>query len=139
MDKDFIAGLIAIVERSAVAELDYSEGDRRIRIIGRRGPSGSAGPPIVVVEPAAYTEERKDHRIIAGITGLFHRSPAPGAAPFVSVGDDVEEGQTLALLEAMKMLTPVEADLAGQVASIDAADGATVERGALLFTIRRKG
>ncbi|WP_119273189.1 acetyl-CoA carboxylase biotin carboxyl carrier protein [Taklimakanibacter deserti] len=135
MDKDFIAGLIALVENADIAELEFSQGEERIKIIGRQSeayPSQRpAAPPAV-----APNDSEKEHAIIAGMSGLFHRSPAPGAEPFVSLGDAVAEGQTLALLEAMKLLTPVEANCAGLIAGIDAADGATVERGTRLFTIR---
>jgi acetyl-CoA carboxylase biotin carboxyl carrier protein len=134
MDKDFIAGLIALVENAAIAELEFSLGDERIRIMGRQGrvsPARHLSPTLA----APITSPKKVHAVVAGMTGLFYRSPSPGAEPYVSLGDAVAAGQTLALLEAMKMLTPVEADVAGEIAGIDASDGATVERGARLFTI----
>jgi biotin carboxyl carrier protein len=71
--------------------------------------------------------------IVAGLTGTFYRSPSPEAPPFVEVGDHVEEGQTIGLLEAMKMLTPVEAHRAGRIAAIGAEDGALVTRGTVLY------
>lgn len=71
--------------------------------------------------------------IVAGLTGTFYRSPSPEAPPFVEVGDLVEEGQTIGLLEAMKMLTPIEADRAGRIAAIGAEDGALVTRGTVLY------
>ncbi|WP_053239606.1 biotin/lipoyl-containing protein [Pleomorphomonas koreensis] len=73
--------------------------------------------------------------IVAGLTGTFYRSPSPEAPPFVAVGDLVEEGQTVGLLEAMKMLTPIEADHAGRVAAIAAEDGALVTRGTVLYRL----
>jgi biotin carboxyl carrier protein len=77
--------------------------------------------------------------IIAGLTGTFYRSPSPEAPPFVEVGDLVEEGQTIGLLEAMKMLTPVEADRAGHIAAIGAEDGALVTRGTVLYRFAGAG
>ncbi len=71
--------------------------------------------------------------IVAGLTGTFYRSPSPEAPPFVEVGDLVEEGQTIGLLEAMKMLTPVEADRAGRITAIGAENGALVTRGTVLY------
>lgn len=143
MEKSFIAGLLAIVEKCGIAELEFSQGDQRIKIVRRQAGASALSrlssegeePPIRVRQEPLPAEISSERRIVASMPGLFYRSPSPGAKPFVSIGDEVEESQTLALLEAMKMLTPVEADLAGRIASIEAADGATVERGALLFTI----
>lgn len=77
--------------------------------------------------------------IVAGLTGTFYRSPSPEAPPFVEVGDFVEEGQTIGLLEAMKMLTPVEADRAGRIAAIGAENGALVTRGTVLYRFAGSG
>jgi biotin carboxyl carrier protein len=77
--------------------------------------------------------------IVAGLTGTFYRSPSPEAPPFVEVGDLVEEGQTIGLLEAMKMLTPIEADRAGRIAAIGAEDGALVTRGTVLYRFAGSG
>ena len=73
--------------------------------------------------------------IVAGLTGTFYRAPSPDAPLFVEIGDRVEEGQTIGLLEAMKMLNPIEADRAGRVIQILADDGALVTRGAPLIRL----
>ena len=77
--------------------------------------------------------------IVAGLTGTFYRSSSPEAPPFVEIGDFVEEGQTIGLLEAMKMLTPVEADHAGRITAIGAEDGALVTRGTVLYRFAGAG
>jgi acetyl-CoA carboxylase biotin carboxyl carrier protein len=148
MNLEFIERLIDIVERHQVAELEYSEGDCRVRI-GLRpfftplantplAPS-SKGVPAENVEkastPAAAGPKRAGHTVSSSLVGVFYRSPAPGKACFVEVGDVVEEGQTMAIVEAMKMLNPIEADRRGRISAILKTDGEMIEAGQPLFTI----
>ena len=127
-----------------MTELDYAEGGVRVRIIRGAGPP--PGPARVVqAGPAADVEPGRaaagdigpgaGHTLLAGMPGTFYRAPAPGQTPFVSVGDRVEDGQTLAILEAMKMLNPVEADRAGRIVRILVEDGAAVDAGTPLFEL----
>ncbi len=140
MNQVFIEGLLDLFERSALAELEYSEGDSRIRLV--KHPSASPAPQPsapVPARPAAPSSQAPEaalqHVIRAGLAGLFFRRPAPDRPAFVSVGDLVEEGQTLGILEAMKTLNPIEADRAGRIAEIKPEDGASVEPGAPLFVL----
>ncbi|GFZ68141.1 hypothetical protein PSE10B_46630 [Pseudomonas amygdali pv. eriobotryae] len=71
----------------------------------------------------------------SSLVGVFYRSPSPDKPPFVEVGDSVEEGQTLAIVEAMKMLNPIEADRSGRISAILKNDGDMIEAGSPLFTI----
>ena len=144
MDLTWIEQLIGLVERSRVIELVYAEGGTRVRITKAAVPPSGArtaapdqparetvlGDPTQGRPPPAGS-----HVVAAGMAGTFYRSPSPGEAPFVSEGDRVDDGQTLAILEAMKMLNPIEADRAGRVQRILAADGATVEVGTPLFDL----
>ncbi len=138
MDHAFIEGLLELFERSALAELEYSEGSSRIRLVkhlsATSGPHPQAPAPVRPVKappPRAATQ----HVIRSSLTGMFFRSPAPGQPPFVAVGDIVEEGQKLCILEAMKTLNLIEADRSGRIVEIQPEDGAMVESGAPLFVL----
>ncbi|HEV7254396.1 MAG TPA: biotin/lipoyl-containing protein [Mesorhizobium sp.] len=141
MDEQFIARLIALVERSGIAELELSQGGARLRIV--KSPGGGAaqtavetGAPDAAASPAEQAPpEPRRHVVRAGFPGTFFRASAPGQPPFVGVGDRVEDGQQLAILEAMKTMNPLEADCAGKLAETPAEDGAAVEAGAALFVI----
>ncbi|AMB87487.1 hypothetical protein AWM79_20195 [Pseudomonas agarici] len=151
MNLEFIERLIDIVERSQVAELEYSEGDCRVRIGLRPFGATMSGSPsvssskalqsdnletsIACTVVAASTPRSESHTVSSSLVGLFYRSPAADKAPFVEVGDVVEEGQTLAIVEAMKMLNPIEADRHGRISAILKADGEMTEAGQALFTI----
>ena len=135
MDFDLIERLIGLVEQSRVTELVYTEGGTRVRVAradGEREVGGSA----VRAPTSSPAEPRPDTFVItAGMPGTFYRSPAPGQAPFVSEGDEVDDGRTLAIVEAMKMLNPVEADRAGRIARILVENGASVGVGTPLFEL----
>ncbi|PKR90106.1 acetyl-CoA carboxylase biotin carboxyl carrier protein subunit [Pleomorphomonas diazotrophica] len=125
--------LVALLHDSSLHEIDYEEGDIHIRLV--KDGEGKVRPDMMVQPAAAMPESTlpDDHAVVAGLTGTFYRSPSPDAPPFVEIGDRVEEGQTVGLLEAMKMLNPVEADRAGIVTAIAAENGALVTRGAVLI------
>ncbi len=147
MDIEFIERLIALLDRSRCIELDYVEGDTRVRVLREVDPRAGQGsgdrppganqttPPASGSAASGTRPPASDHVIAAGIVGTFFRSPGPGQPPFVSEGDLVEEGQTLAILEAMKTLNPVEADRAGRILRIHVEDGVAVEAGTPIFTI----
>lgn len=153
MDIRFIERLIELMERSSLAELDYSEGGERIRLLKTAGgivalPAGRDIPARVQADlPAAYDPVRliaaeagatvppRNLFVAAGIVGTFFRAASPGEPPLVEVGDTVDAGQTLALIEAMKTFNAVEAEQAGEIVAILAEDGAAVEPGTLLFEI----
>lgn len=148
MKLEFIESLIEIVERSQVLELEYSEGDCRVRLglralsnektVLRQAPlfvtSRDAAIETLLAAPQA-APQANGHPVSSSLVGIFYRSSAPEQPPFVELGDVVEEGQTLAIVEAMKMLNPIEADRAGRVSAILKSDGEMIEAGSTLFLI----
>ena len=137
MDVKFIEGLIAIFEQSSLSEMEYeekrrahpSDAPRRWRSPSTRRPTRPEGEDVV----AASGPVR--HLVKAGLSGAIYMAPAPDQKPFVAVGDVVEEGQTLGIVEAMKMLSPIEAEWSGRLAEICVTDGTSVEAGTTLFII----
>jgi acetyl-CoA carboxylase biotin carboxyl carrier protein len=127
--------LIKRLEGSTVQRLRVEAGDTRIEI--ERGfpagvPSAAAAPALPVAAPAVADEspaEETDsrHPILAPLVGTFYRASQPGAKPFVEEGDVVDEGQSVAILEAMKLMNQVTADRSGRVVEITATDGEWVE------------
>jgi acetyl-CoA carboxylase biotin carboxyl carrier protein len=142
MDLALIEKLMRLLETSDLQELDVNESGTRIRLAKkrRRGAVPEAEPPIAVALPPidAPKVEPSAHRIIAGMAGTFYRSPSPGAAPFVTEGSEIRDGQQLAIIEAMKMLNPVEADLDGVIARILLRDGDSVSPGTVMFEVGPK-
>jgi len=152
MDLPLIARLMEMLENSALNELEVTEDGVRIRLA--KAPRG--GRPVTPHVPAGETPEttaaaeiaellalpregpaNAEFSLVAGLPGTFYRSPSPGAAPYVEVGAEVEEGQTLGLIEAMKMLNPVEANAAGRVTAILVDDATPVAPGTQLFIIEK--
>ncbi|QAY85232.1 acetyl-CoA carboxylase biotin carboxyl carrier protein [Pseudomonas arsenicoxydans] len=141
MDSERIKGLIDLLAESDLLELSLTEGDSTIRLFRQAGkvvvteaqadpsPLPTEQSPTVAIPSVTATE------IKASLYGVLHLTPAVGEAPFVVVGDQVEAGQTLAVLEAMKMFHPVKAKTAGQVTAILAHSGAEVEAGQSLFRL----
>lgn len=147
MDLDLIERLMRLLETSDVNELEVSENGMRIRLSktatqqiraqAASTASASASDSAARSSASASTAASKDHIVVAGLPGTFYRSPMPGEPPFVEVGDAVEDGRKLAIIEAMKMMNPVEADCAGTITAIHLEDGAPVAAGVPLFTIAR--
>lgn len=138
MDFELIERLMRMLEQSSLNELDVTEKGMRIRLAKQRGTT--AGEPPAVESPVADASVESapasdEAVVIAGMAGAFYRAPAPGAAPFVVVGSTVREGDQLAVIEAMKMFNPVEADRAGVIREILIEDGGAVEPGIALFRI----
>ena len=136
MDDALLDRLVALLHDSGLREIEFEEGDIHIRLV--KDGDGSIRPAAPATPIAATAPEPPppgDHAIVAGLTGTFYRASSPDASPFVEIGDRVEEGQTIGLLEAMKMLNPIEADRAGRVTHILADNGALVTRGAPLIRL----
>jgi acetyl-CoA carboxylase biotin carboxyl carrier protein len=115
------------------------QGDLLVDIEWADGESVSAAAvatPIAEPRPEAVADE--DSYLRSPTVGTFYRAPEPGQAPFVSVGDQVEPGQQVGILETMKLMNPVEVDCAGRVAEILVADGASVEYDQPLLRIDRQ-
>ncbi len=144
MDIRKIKKLIELVEESGIAELEISEGEESVRIC-RSSPVANIAPaPIHMTTPAplaattapAATASQTDesevehltgHQVLSPMVGTFYRAPTPDAKPFVEVGQSVTEGETLCIVEAMKMMNQIEADKSGVVTAILAEDGQAVE------------
>jgi acetyl-CoA carboxylase biotin carboxyl carrier protein len=152
MDLRKIKTLIELVEHSGIAELEVREGEASVRI-SRSSPAVSApvAPPPVALPvtvpapaapaaapaapaPAAAPVETR-HVLRAPMVGTFYRSPSPGAKPFVEVGQTVKAGQTVCIIEAMKMLNQIEADKSGVIVEILAENEKPVEFDQPLFII----
>lgn len=151
MDLRKLKTLIDLVQQSGIAELEITEGEERVRIC--RGapavapapsghtvtppaatvPAAPAAPAAPAPEPAAGLPE--GHVIRSPMVGTFYRSSAPGAKPFVEVGQAVKAGDTLCIIEAMKLLNEIEADRDGVVKAILVENGQPVEYGEPLFIL----
>jgi acetyl-CoA carboxylase biotin carboxyl carrier protein len=96
------------------------------------------GTTTVQAAPAAPAAEENLHAVKSPIVGTFYEAPSPGAPPFVKVGDQVEVGQVLCIVEAMKLLNEIESDVAGEIVKKAASNGQPIEYGQELFSIRPK-
>ena len=147
--------LIHLVEKSDIAELEISEGlGRRIRITKRGAPVPSgpavhlpaaAPPPAAVPVPAAPAAAEpapaadEDHlvKVVSPMVGTFYRAPSPEAPPFVEVGSHVLPGQTLCIIEAMKLMNEITAETSGSIRKILVENSRPVEFGQVLFLIEK--
>ncbi len=138
MDIRKIKKLIELVEESGIAELEISEGEESVRIsrYGQPAPAPQvhyAAAPAPVAAPAAVAEAPAaakvpaGHKVLSPMVGTFYRSPSPDAKAFIEVGQSVSVGDTLCIVEAMKMMNQIEADKSGVVTAILVEDGQTVE------------
>ncbi|HQT25442.1 MAG TPA: acetyl-CoA carboxylase biotin carboxyl carrier protein [Burkholderiales bacterium] len=141
MDLRKLKKLIDLVEQSGISELEITEGEETVRI-SRALPAQAvyAPPPVVhhvpVSAPAAAAPvEPSGHVLKSPMVGTFYRSSSPGADPFVEVGSAVEVGDTLCIIEAMKLLNEIESDKAGVIKAILVENGQPVEYGEPLFVI----
>jgi acetyl-CoA carboxylase biotin carboxyl carrier protein len=144
MDHEKLNRLLQTLEGTSVRELEFADGDWKIKLsrdtYSNRAPSAFAIPGTTASSraepgPLARDSVAPKHVVTAGLTGTFFRAPAPDQPPFVSVGDTVQEGQTLAVVEAMKLLNTIEADRAGRIVDIFPDDGASVSPDSALFAI----
>jgi acetyl-CoA carboxylase biotin carboxyl carrier protein len=151
MDLRKLKTLIDLVENSGIAELEIQEGEERVRITRAVAPSSQtvmmhapvaappaiapAAAPMVAPEPAAPPEEPSGHVVKSPMVGTFYRAASPGAKVFVEIGDTVKEGDTLCIVEAMKLMNEIEADASGVVKAILAENGQPVEFGQPLFLL----
>ena len=151
MDIRKVKKLIELLEESGVAEIEIHEGEESVRISryaanapaaapapvvapAAAPPAASAAPPPGTSEPSA-PEIPSGHTVESPMVGTFYRAPSPGAGPFVEVGQRVNEGDTLCIIEAMKMLNQIEADKAGVIKAILVENAEPVEYGQALFVI----
>src|ERR1700757_4988016 len=156
--------LVEFLKANGIAEFDMEKDDLKVRIkfAGEPGAAGAGGfdvaqlsrlmasaPAAAPAAPASTGKssaaaelanelEEKLHEVKSPIVGTFYESPSPGAPPFVKVGDQVEVGQVLCTVEAMKLMNEIEADVAGEVVKRIVSSGQPVEYGQALFAIRAR-
>jgi acetyl-CoA carboxylase biotin carboxyl carrier protein len=151
MDIRKVKKLIELLEESGISEIEISEGEESVRIsrypkpgtFTVAGPSTAAAP---VAAPAAAptlpppvtsaaAPPVRGQQVTAPMVGTFYSGPAPGAKPFVEIGTEVKPGDTLCVIEAMKMMNQIESEFAGRVVSVLVENGNPVEFGQTLFVI----
>jgi acetyl-CoA carboxylase biotin carboxyl carrier protein len=155
MDLRKLKTLIDLVAESGIAEIEVTEGEDKVRIVKYAAPplpavaAMPAVAPAVIAPPipaaagaaasppaaAAAPEVPKGNVVKSPMVGTFYRSPSPGASPFIEVGQTVKPGDTLCIIEAMKLLNEIEAEVAGEVKEILVENGQAVEYGQPLFVI----
>jgi acetyl-CoA carboxylase biotin carboxyl carrier protein len=146
MDIRKVKKLIELLEESGIAEIEIREGEESVRI--SRHPTGNWAPaPQVITVPGAaptaaappadavVAPPAAGHTVVAPMVGTYYASPAPGAKAFVQIGSQVQVGDILCIIEAMKMMNQIESDAAGTVVAIHAENGDPVEFGQPLFVI----
>ncbi len=155
MDIRKVKKLIELLDESGIAEIEITEGEESVRISRyAQGAPVAAPPPVTYAAPApaaaaqpaaadaapaaAKVPEEDGFEVAAPMVGTFYAAPSPGAAAFVQVGDRVQEGDTLCIIEAMKMMNQIEADVAGIIKSIRVQNGEPVEYGQTLFVIDQR-
>lgn len=141
MDSKRLKALIDLVSSSSIAELEITDGDERVRIVKATtsSPCTPAGGADTVPGPAESSlsdQSTAGHVVAAPTYGILHLSAAPEEPPFVSVGDEVVEGQKLCLIEAMKVFSTVASDRSGRVSAVLATSGSEIEAGQPLFRIQ---
>jgi acetyl-CoA carboxylase biotin carboxyl carrier protein len=142
MDLRKLKKLIDLVQESGIAELEITEGEEKVRIsrVGNAAQStampASQPAPVVAAAPAAEVPPAVEgHVVKSPMVGTFYRAASPGAKTFVEVGDRVNPGDTLCIIEAMKLLNEIEADQGGVVKEVYVENGQPVEYGEPLFLI----
>ena len=147
MDIRKIKKLIELLEESGIAELEIKEGEESVRI-SRQMPSyaqpmpaampAMAPQPQTMAAPAAtaeIAEPERGHQLKSPMVGTFYNKASPTSAPFVAQGQQVNAGDTLCIIEAMKMMNQIEADKSGKISAILVEDGSPVEFDQVLFVI----
>ena len=146
MDIRKLKKLIELVEHSQIDELEIREGEESVRIARRRlaepvvatvpPPSPPVRGPELARAPSPEPDHTPDgHLVTSPMVGTYYQSPSPGAKPFVAIGQAVQAGDTLCIIEAMKILNQIEADQAGTIRAILVEDGQPVEFGQPLFAL----
>ena len=148
MDLRKLKTLIDLVQNSGISELEISDGEERIRIAKHLTaapttvvsmPAAAAAPIPTAPAPAlaadAVPAQPEGHVMKAPMVGTFYRSSGPDAASFVEVGQAVKEGDTICIIEAMKLMNEIEADISGVIMAIQVENGQAVEYGQPMFVI----
>jgi len=149
MDTRKIKALIALLEDSDIAEIEIHEGEESVRIsryssqapapvmaaMPAAAPAAPAPAAAPAAEPSSEPVAPSGHEVTSPMVGTFYRAPSPGAKPFVEVGQQVSVGDTLCIIEAMKMLNHIEADKSGKIVAVLVENGQPIEYGQPLFVI----
>jgi acetyl-CoA carboxylase biotin carboxyl carrier protein len=149
MDLRKLKKLIDLVQESGIAELEITEGEEKVKIVKGGAVTMTAVPQVAIAAapaaavaapaPAAAAAEpepgQEGHVVKAPMVGTFYRSPSPDAKAFVEVGQAVKEGDTICIIEAMKLMNEIEADASGVVKAILVENGQPVEYGQPLFIL----
>jgi len=156
MDIRKVKKLIELLDESGIAEIEITEGEESVRIsryakdappvyaapapiaaAAIAAPAPAAAAPAAEAAPAPEPEE-DGYPVQAPMVGTYYAASAPGSAPFVQVGDRINEGDTLCIIEAMKMMNQIEADVSGVIKSIRVQNGEPIEYGQTLFVIDQR-
>ena len=154
MNQKELKELIEFLVEKDIAEFELERGDVKVRV--KRGADAvmsvmptpmALTPPAIAAQPASSattpsqpekTEREGVHDVKSPIVGTFYEAPSPGSPPFVKVGDSVEAGQILCIVEAMKLMNEIESDVAGEILKKLVSNGQPVEYGQPLFAIKPK-
>lgn len=152
MDVRKIKTLMELFEGSNIVEMEITEGEDKVRLVKGNGQAAAAPvqqaitiPPVIntptpapvptAPAPAQESSTPTGTEVTSPMVGTFYRAPSPGADPFVEVGQDVKKGDTLCIIEAMKLLNEIEAETSGKIKAILVENGQPVEFGQALFII----
>ncbi|HWM42025.1 MAG TPA: acetyl-CoA carboxylase biotin carboxyl carrier protein [Burkholderiales bacterium] len=148
MDLRKLKKLIDLVQESGIAELEITEGEEKVKIVkggvvtvaaqpvaAAAAPAAAAAAPAAGAPAAEPEPGQEGHVVKAPMVGTFYRSPSPDAKVFVEVGQAVKEGDTICIIEAMKLMNEIEADASGVVKAILVENGQPVEYGQPLFIL----
>jgi acetyl-CoA carboxylase biotin carboxyl carrier protein len=147
VDTALIEALAELLQRTGLTEIELAEGDSRIRVVqapqqlvaqvaGAQLAAMPAATPAVTDQATPQTApEQHPGAVRAPMVGTVYLTPEPGAQPFVTLGSEVREGQTLLIIEAMKVMNPIRAPRSGRIAKLLVANGDPVEYGELLLII----
>ncbi len=155
MDIRKVKKLIELLDESGIAEIEITEGEESVRISRYGAHAAPAAPvapaapaPVMAAAPAAAPApaspiavaevEEDGHIVTAPMVGTFYSATSPGSPPFVQVGDRVNPGDTLCIVEAMKMMNQIEAEVSGTIKSIRVQNGDPVEYAQILFVIDQR-
>jgi len=158
MDIRKVKKLIELLDESGIAEIEITEGEESVRItrnspqmpmvqaaplattVAVAPPAPIAAAPVAAAPVAPEAEpEEEGSPVTAPMVGTYYSSASPGSPPFVQVGDHVNEGDTLCIIEAMKMMNQVDAEVSGTIKSMRVQNGEPVEYGQILFVIDQRG
>ena len=149
MDLNYIKKLVKLVEESSISEIEVEQNDSRIKVTknaaalsypptvhaGIQIPVQQVSAPAETPAPAAPAPQTNLHEVKSPIVGTFYRAANPDSEAFVKIGDTVAEGQTLCIIEAMKLMNEIESDITGKVVKILVENGRAVEYNQPLFLI----